>query len=164
MKKTTLCYIENDGCWLMLYRDRKPGDMNEGKWLGVGGKIEAGETADECNAREVLEETGLRLRSAHFYGVVRFRADSYEDEDMYLYSSSDFEPEDEEARRIYCETGSYEPPACSEGRLEWVPISEVLKLPMWEGDRAFIRKMLQGQTEIAMTLSYTGQTCTVIEE
>ena len=84
MKKTTLCYIENKGSYLMLYRNRKPEDPNEGKWLGIGGKIEPGETADECNAREVLEETGLRLRSAVFHGVIEFRADSYEDEDMYL--------------------------------------------------------------------------------
>lgn len=164
MKKTTLCYIENDGCWLMLYRDRKPGDMNKGKWLGTGGKLEPGETPDECNAREVLEETGLRLRTAHFYGVIHFRADEYEDEDMYLYSSDDFEPADEEARRIYRETGRYEPPACSEGRLEWIPKTELLDLPMWEGDKAFIIKVLQGCREIRMTLSYTGDICTVIEE
>jgi 8-oxo-dGTP diphosphatase len=164
MKKTTLCYIENDGCWLMMYRDRKPGDMNEGKWLGAGGKIEAGETADECNAREVLEETGLKLRSAHFYGIIRFRADQYEDEDMYLYSSDDFEPADEEACRIFRETGRYAPPACREGRLEWIPKNEVPGLSLWEGDRVFIERMLDGSKEISMTLSYTGDSCTVIEE
>ncbi len=58
MKRTTLCYIEDRGKWLMLYRNRKPEDPNEGKWLGIGGKIEPGETPDECNAREVMEETG----------------------------------------------------------------------------------------------------------
>ena len=81
MKKTTLCYIENKGSYLMLYRNRKPDDPNEGKWLGIGGRIEEGETPDECNIREVREETGLRLLSAHFCGIIKFRADMYEDED-----------------------------------------------------------------------------------
>ena len=90
MKKTTICYIENNGNWLMLYRNRKQGDMNEGKWISPGGKVEEGETPDECVVREVLEETGLRLRSWTFHGVIEFRSDEYDDEDMYLYSSSDF--------------------------------------------------------------------------
>ena len=47
MKKTTLCYIENNGRYLMLYRNRKPDDPNEGKWLGIGGKIEEGEKEDK---------------------------------------------------------------------------------------------------------------------
>ena len=163
MKKTTLCYIENKGSYLMLYRNRKPEDPNEGKWLGIGGKIEPGETAEECNAREVLEETGLRLRSAVFHGVIEFRADSYEDEDMYLYSSSDFEPADEEAAHAFAESGKYEPPACSEGELAWIPAGKLMDLPMWQGDREFLKELLGGAKEIAMTLSYTGEDCTVLQ-
>lgn len=162
MKKTTLCYIENKGKWLMLYRNRKPDDPNEGKWLGIGGKIEAGESPDECNAREVLEETGLKLGSAVFHGVIEFRATTYEDEDMYLYSSSDFEPAEEEACRIFRESGEYEPPACSEGELAWIPREELLSLPMWEGDRAFVGRLLEGAEEISMTLQYEGEHCTII--
>ena len=146
----------------MLYRNRKPEDPNEGKWLGIGGKIEAGETPDECNFREVVEETGLRLRSAVFHGVIEFRADSYEDEDMYLYSSSDFEPADEEAARVFAEAGSYEPPVCTEGELAWVPREKLMGLPMWQGDREFLKELLGGAKEISMTLSYTGEDCTVV--
>ena len=101
MKKTTLCYIDNNGSWLMLYRNKKPDDPNEGKWLGIGGKIEPGETPDECNKREVLEETGLILLNQTFHGVIKFRATTYENEDMYLYSSGDFEPADEAAKEIF---------------------------------------------------------------
>ena len=162
MKRTTLCYIRNKGCMLMLYRDRKPDDPNEGKWLGVGGRIEEGETPDECNVREVLEETGLRLKSACFHGIIRFRADEYEDEDMYLYSSDDFEPEDEAAAALFRESGDYPPPYCDEGRLEWIPDEEILSLPMWEGDRAFVEKLLRGEKEISMTLQYIGEKCTII--
>jgi len=61
MKNTTLCYLEQDGCWLMLHRVKKQQDENAGKWIGVGGKFEEGESPDECLCREVREETGLRL-------------------------------------------------------------------------------------------------------
>ena len=162
MKRTTLCYIRNKGCMLMLFRDRKPDDPNEGKWLGIGGRIEEGETPGECNVREVLEETGLRLRSAQFHGVIEFRSDEYDDEDMYLYSSDDFEPDDEEAAVLFRETGDYPPPPCDEGRLEWIPEERLLSLPMWEGDRAFVEKLLSGQKEISMTLQYKGEHCTII--
>lgn len=164
MKRTTLCYIEHEGCYLMMLRDRKPGDMNKGKWLGIGGKIEAGETPDECNAREVLEETGLRLRSAVMHGIIRFRADMYEDEDMYLYSSSDFEPADPVARALYEAEGVYDPPECEEGLLRWIPEEQLMDLPMWEGDRAFLRKLLEGQKSISMTLQYEGENCKIINE
>ena len=154
MIRSTICYLENNGSWLMLYRDKKPGDMNEGKWISV---------PDECVVREVLEETGLRLKSWVFHGVIEFRSDQYEDEDMYLYSSSDFEPADEEAARVFAETGKYEPPECREGELAWVPHDKMLDLPTWEGDRAFLTELLAGTQEINMTLQYEGEKCTVIK-
>ena len=163
MKRTTLCYIENNGSYLMLYRNRKPDDPNEGKWLGIGGKIKEGETPEECNVREVLEETGLRLRSSHFCGVIRFRADMYEDEDMYLFVSDDFEPEEAGAREVFRRTGVYPLPDCDEGELKWIPADKLMQLPMWEGDKAFLGRILEGQKEITMTLSYTGEKCTIIE-
>ena len=151
MKRTTLCYIENNGEYLMLYRNKKKNDDNAGKWLGIGGKFEADETADECCVREVFEETGIRLRGFHFYGVIRFRATTYEDEDMYLYSSDDFEL-------------PAELPDCNEGELKWIPQDELMSLPMWEGDRAFLQKILDGEKNISMTLQYVGEECTIIEE
>lgn len=161
MKKTTLCYIVNDDNWLMLYRNKKPDDPNEGKWLGIGGRIEPGETPDECNLREVMEETGLRLRSSVFCGVIRFRSDTYEDEDMYLYYSDDFEPGDETALRRYQEEGVYELPECDEGELRWIPSAELSGLPMWEGDKAFLSQLMKGKREISMTLRYEGESCVI---
>ena len=56
---TTLCYMEKDGKYLMLYRNKKENDVNEGKWIGIGGHFEEGESPDECLLREVYEETDL---------------------------------------------------------------------------------------------------------
>ena len=54
---TTLCYLEKDGCYLMLFRNKKENDPCEGKWVGIGGKFEAGENSVDCLLREVKEET-----------------------------------------------------------------------------------------------------------
>lgn len=68
MKLTTLCYIKREGAYLMLYRNKKKDDPNGGKWIGVGGHFEEGESPDECLCREVAEETGLKLTSCRRAG------------------------------------------------------------------------------------------------
>lgn len=146
MKKATLCYISRyDGLnreYLMLYRNKKQDDPNEGKWIGVGGKFEPGETPDECMLREVREETGLELTSYHFCGVIHFLSDTWEDEDMYLYRA-----EADAAIKM---------PACEEGELRWIPEDQLMNLPMWEGDRLFLEPLLEGADTISMTLHYEG--------
>ena len=91
MKETTLCYLEKDNKYLMLHRTRKKNDFNEGKWIGVGGKFEEGETADQCVCREVLEETGIRMNSLRKRAVIDFVSDTFPDEIMHLYTCDDFE-------------------------------------------------------------------------
>lgn len=144
MKNTTLCYIEKDGKYLMLYRNKKENDLNEGKWVGVGGKFEPGETAEQCLVREVREETGLTLTDWHFYGIVNFISDKWDDEAMYLYLGKSFEGELLKS--------------CDEGELRWVEKTAVMELPMWEGDIYFLKEMLSGTKKISMTLRYEGDT------
>lgn len=145
MIRSTLCYIERDGCYLMLYRNKKKNDPNAGKWVGIGGKFEPGETADECLVREVREETGYTLTSYTFLGVVEFRNDSWEDEDMYLYLADWYRKKD--GRDI---------PDCNEGELRWIPKDEILGLNLWAGDRYFLEPMLRGETDLNMRLTYSG--------
>ena len=90
MKNTTLCYLEHGGCYLMLHRTKKEQDENAGKWVGVGGKLEPGESPDACLVREVKEETGFTLHGWRFRGVVSFLSDIYEAEQMFLFTSEDF--------------------------------------------------------------------------
>lgn len=143
MKETTLCYIEKENQFLMLYRNKKENDPNAGKWIGVGGKLEAGETPAECVVREVKEETGLTLTDYQYRGVVYFRSDSYEEETMYLFVGKNFEGEQVKD--------------CAEGRLEWVDKDKVLALPTWEGDRIFLERLLLEETPIELTLNYCGE-------
>ena len=55
MKMTTLCYIEQNKKYLMLHRTKKKNDINEGKWIGVGGHAEGSESPEDCLLREVKE-------------------------------------------------------------------------------------------------------------
>lgn len=144
MLTSTLCYIEKNNKFLMLYRNKKENDLNEGKWIGVGGKLEEGETVDACLEREVWEETGLKLTKYELRGVIKFISDKWEDQDMYLYYAWDFEGD---------VTGN-----CTEGELKWVDRELVPGLPTWEGDRLFMTPFLKGEKNIDMTVRYEGDT------
>ena len=125
MINSTLCYIENENNeYLMLHRVKKKGDMNQDKWLGVGGKFEDGESPDECLLREVREETGLTLTDYRYRAVVTFVSDEWGTEYMHLFTATGYSGEIKE---------------CDEGNLEWVPKSRVQDLPIWEGDKLFFR-------------------------
>ena len=90
MTTTTLCYIENEGKYLMLHRVKKKNDINEGKWIGVGGHAEGQEAPEECLVREVKEETGLILTSYRFRGVVTFISDACEAELMCVFTADGY--------------------------------------------------------------------------
>ena len=70
MTNTTLCYVEKDGRYLMLYRNKKPHDPNAGKWVGIGGHMEEGESPEDCLKREAYEETGLVLEQMEPRGLL----------------------------------------------------------------------------------------------
>ena len=71
MKLATLCYVMKDDKTLMLYRNKKENDYHEGKWNGLGGKFEAGETPEECAIREVFEESGLKVKNPEMKGLIK---------------------------------------------------------------------------------------------
>ena len=136
---TTLCYLKQNGCYLMLYRNKKKNDPNGGKWLGVGGKLEPGETPLQGVIREVKEETGLCLTDASYRGLVIFRSDVYPTERMHLFVGEAF-------------TGTLQ--ECDEGQLEWIPIARVPQLPLWEGDRLFLPLLEKDLPFFTLDLQY----------
>ncbi len=145
MENTTLCYIEKDGARLLLHRTKKQNDENAGKWIGVGGRCEEGESPEDCLLREVYEETGLTLTAWRYRGLVTFASDGWPTQYMHLYTASDF-------------TGSLHP--CDEGELAWVPLERCDALPTWAGDRIFLRLLQQEHPFFSLKLVYRGDTLT----
>ncbi len=141
-KLTTLCYLEKNDSYLLLHRIKKQNDINKDKWIGVGGHFEDFESPDECLVREVFEETGLKLNSYQFRGIVTFVShDSGEKmyEYMCLYTSSDF-------------SGTMID--CDEGKLEWVKKADMKKLNFWEGDYIFLDLIEKNEPFFSLKLEY----------
>ena len=143
---TTLCYIEKEDSYLMLHRVVKKNDVNKDKWIGVGGHFEEGESPEECLLREVKEETGLTLKSYDFQGLITFKlTDSATGktltEYMCLYTADGF-------------TG--DPVSCDEGELAWVKKDQIEDLNIWEGDKIFLRLLLEEREFFSLKLVYDG--------
>ena len=145
MRNTSLVHLEKDGCYLMLHRVRKDNDENRDKWVGIGGKFEPGESPEDCAVREVREETGLTMRSWSYRGIVTFVSDEWGTEYMHLFHSTDFSGELRD---------------CDEGELEWVDKERLLTLPIWEGDRIFLRLLDSDVPFFSLKLCYTGDRLT----
>ncbi len=144
MRNTSLCYIERGDEYLMLHRVKKAVDENAGKWIGVGGRFEEGESPEACMLREAYEETGLRLLSWRYRGVVTFLSDEWGSERMHLFTADRFSGELRD---------------CDEGVLAWKKKDEVLNtLPIWEGDRIFLRLLAEERPFFLLTLRYRGDT------
>ena len=145
MKNVTLCYIERGDEYLMLHRVKKKNDVNQDKWIGVGGKFEDKESPEDCILRETFEETGLKLTDYRYRGLVTFVNTIYETEYMHLFTATGWEGEIGE---------------CSEGNLEWVRKSEVPNLPIWEGDKIFLKLLADEEPFVSLKLSYAGDVLT----
>ena len=144
MKNTSLCYIEQGSRCLMLHRTKKANDENEGKWIGVGGKCEEGESPEDCLLREVREETGLALTDYRYCGIVTFVNGGWT-EYMHLFHAIGFE-------------GTLRD--CDEGVLEWVDKKQLYDLQQWEGDKIFLRLMDMRVPFFSLKLVYEGDVLT----
>ncbi len=138
LELTTLCYIEKEEQYLMLHRVKKENDINEGKWIGVGGHLKPGETVDACVVREAFEETGLTIENPLLRGVIHFTCDDVE-EMMFVYTANQY-------------SGVMQ--TCDEGVLSWVDKKDVLKLDLWKGDLIFLSQLMSSNEFFYYDLNY----------
>ncbi len=138
---STLCYLEKDGQYLMLLRNKKKNDVNEGKWIAPGGKAEPGESPEECVLREVCEETGLTVGRLNIRGILTFSSEGWEDEYIFVFTATEFSGEIIE---------------CNEGELKWIDKKDILSLNLWEGDRIFLKMLIEDAPFFSLKLSYKG--------
>ena len=142
MRNTTLCYLERGRDYLMLHRVKKEVDENKDKWIGIGGKFEEGESPEDCLLREVWEETGLTLTSWRYRGIVTFVSDEWGTEYMHLFTADAWEGQIRQD--------------CDEGVLEWIHREKLLSLPIWEGDKIFLRLLDKDAPFFSLKLRYEG--------
>ena len=126
----TLCYVKRNGCTLMVHRNKKVNDIHEGKWNGLGGKFEAGETPEECVIREVFEESGLSIRNPKLCGLLLFPNFKGNDWCVFVFTANEFTGELIDS---------------PEGRLEWIPDNQVESLNLWESDHIFMPWIQEGK-------------------
>jgi 8-oxo-dGTP diphosphatase len=129
MLLATLCYVKRDGHTLMVFRNRKANDIHEGKWNGLGGKFEPGETPEECVIREVCEESGLSIQNPKLCGLLMFPKFKGNDWYVFVFSASNFTGELIDS---------------PEGKLEWIPDDRILDLNLWESDHIFMPWLKHG--------------------
>ena len=139
---TTMIYLKKDDCYLLLLRNKEKNDINEGKWIGVGGHLEKGETKEHALLRETKEETGLEVKHFEYRGKLLFVNDDFE-EVMYLY---------------LVDSVSGNLIECDEGELKWIKEEELMSLDMWEGDKVFLPILLDKKDFIYLKLIYKNDT------
>ncbi|RLK62588.1 8-oxo-dGTP diphosphatase [Atopobacter sp. AH10] len=127
-KLSTLIYLEREGKFLMMLRNKKKVDINANKWLGVGGKVEAGESPYQAALREVYEETGYVVDDLKARGIITFLYD--QDEALYIFLYTGRAKEGD-------------PCVCDEGELHYIEKEKILDLDLWEGDRVFLKRLLE---------------------
>lgn len=140
MKLGTLCYIQKDNKTLLLHRIKKENDVHEGKWIGLGGKFEQGETPEECVIREIKEESGLTITKPILRGVMTFPL--FKDEEdwyVFVFTVNEFEGDLIES---------------NEGVLKWVDNEKVLDMPTWEGDRMFLKWLMDNKEFFSAKFTY----------
>lgn len=135
----TLCYVRDDDRTLMLHRVKKANDMHAGKWNGLGGKLEEGESPEECAIREVAEESGLTVTDPVFRGFISFpNFDGENDWQVFIFRFDNHKGELIESH---------------EGHLAWLTKNEIDAVPLWEGDRIFM-DWLEGDHIFTARFSY----------
>ncbi|HWS22954.1 MAG TPA: 8-oxo-dGTP diphosphatase [Anaerolineales bacterium] len=127
----TLCYLKNSGKTLMLHRVKRDGDFHKGKWNGLGGKFEAGETPEECVRREVFEESGLTIDRLHYHGLILFANFNHDDWYVWIFSADQFHGQ------LLSEP--------VEGNLEWIADDKVADLNLWPSDHIFLPWLAEGR-------------------
>ena len=125
MKLATLCYLKRNNKTLMLHRVKRKNDIHQDKWNGLGGKFDPGESPEECVIREIEEESGYKIEKPILRGVLTFPEFSAgEDWYVFVFVSYEFNGKLIES---------------NEGNLAWIDDDQLCQLPLWEGDKYFLK-------------------------
>jgi 8-oxo-dGTP diphosphatase len=122
---------------LMIHRNQKEKDFHEGKWNGLGGKLELGETSLNCAVREFEEESACKTQPEQWTWAGQLSFPNFKPHKNEDWAVTVFRTELTQAQAQSIITQN------SEGTLHWVPVNELLALNLWEGDRKFLPLVLK---------------------
>lgn len=125
--EATLCYPVVDGDVLFIEKQR---GLGEGKLVGAGGKLEAGETPRECVVREVREELDITISGPEKLGEFTFRLGDEDPRLVHVFRTDAFD-------------GT--PTASPEALPRWVPADDLPYDRMWADDRYWLPHLLDGE-------------------
>lgn len=128
-KTVTAAILEQDGCVLLAQRPES--DPLAYLWEFPGGKVEHGETPQECLRREMEEELGIHVEVLSFFGESHYR---YDHGEIQL-----------KAYRVRWVSGQIRPTAHADVR--WVPLDHLDRYPVAPADRPLVRLLAAEQTE-----------------
>lgn len=121
---------------LLIHRNKRADDPHQGKYNGLGGKMEQQEDVFSCLRREVYEESGLVCEEASLRGTVNWAGFGRRGEDWFGF-----------IYRIERFSGMLQP-SSEEGDLLWCRLDELHLLPMWEGDKYFLEMVFDDDPRI----------------
>ena len=128
MKHVTLLFLLKEGHILLAMKKRSHG---QGKWNGVGGKLDEGETPEQAAVRECQEEIEVTPKHLKKVGELHFFDQPDTEHYCHIYTAAEWDGEPSETEEM---------------RPEWFNVDEIPYDTMWPDDRFWLPKMLAGKT------------------
>lgn len=127
----TVCFILSDGKVLLLKKSAEL--FGGGKWNGLGGRINLGESPEQACIREVFEESGLKVSQLKYHGLLKFWFGNKNELDwvVHVFSTDLFEGKLRES---------------VEGALRWTELDRIPYQEMWEDNKYWLPQILLGKT------------------
>lgn len=133
LRKVTLCYLLDKESDKVLIAMKKRG-FGVGKWNGVGGKLNEGESVEDALIRETKEEIGVKLTSFRKAAVINF-----------YFSGAGNDSFNQEVNVFIADSWDGVPTESEEMSPSWFKIADLPLDKMWSDDKYWLKDVLQGR-------------------
>jgi len=134
--RRTLLLLKRDDEILLAMKKR---GFGEGKWNGVGGKLEPGETVTQALVRECREEIGVIPMNHWQVAELDFIQDAETENPWHMYVYA-----------YLCDEWEREPEESEEMRPQWFNIKDIPYANMWDDDEYWMPMVLSGDKVTGM--------------
>lgn len=131
LRQASLCLLVREGEVLLALKKR---GFGRGKWNGVGGKPEPGESIDDCATRETAEEIGVRALALRRVATL----------DFFFPPLPEFDGWDQQVCVYIIERWEGEPIETEEVAPRWFRTDQLPLAEMWADDAFWLPPVLLG--------------------